>query len=645
MTKKSKSSLPAGKYTPTRGSNYGMDGFDFDFQYNDGVLDAAIHPSVKGMSELPNDLIVGPKTSELPSDIDMTREAGNLYGMGDVLSDNIVDLSWLEVDHQDMDRLPRNPVDLAIPELAEAWGRTNEKSRYHLSQNHKDLEEVKYRESLEEQPRNNVLSKNEKKQILRRALRRASNGEPLKEVIKKARLEAHPNEEDVRSVLAHIEREYGLLGNVYLHADAYPKCASGRWDQKLKKQAKSANFMVKSSKCGSCVMAQRGHCQIFKKELVDSVDWKKAARLNIPRLKALNKKVASTGDLKNDLRSAFLAKSESTRKATDHHIQPHIVDSVTEQEAFDFIKGATPVYKKLVASRLDINKQKRNAIKRLKKYKKAGLIDERSFNKLMQSSASPRAILSAVDEIKFINKKASVYGSLDDSQHQQMTMVWRKLDNNAKEVVAAQKKLDKRIEEQANVSLHKLVKASLLTKKEAGVISRLKLSSEHKLMLANQLIQKRDLARKRVTSSGDTAQYKGYGENGMFISKEDETESVRHFSTQGRKANKDQEKVKEATIFAKRMAKKGWHGVLLQELVAETFGAKIAKLASKDIKKVSSTTSESFVSDSYNAPIHSEIQGIEFSEHNNELDNIQFNKQAEEQPELEINMDGFILEF
>jgi hypothetical protein len=646
MKKKNKSSLPSGGYVPTHGSNYGMDGYDFDFQYNDGVLDSAIHPSVRGMSELPSDVIVGPKSSEVPSDIDLTKQAGNLYGMGDILSDNIVDLSWLDVDHQDLDRLPRNPTDLMIPELAEAWSKSRDKNRFHLYQNNRDLEEIKYRESVDSAPEKEKLSKKAKKEILRRALRRASDGMPLSEVLKKARREAHPNEEDVRTVLAHVEREYGLLGNVYIHSNAYPMCSNGKGLKSLKKQAKSAAYIVASDKCKGCVLAQAGKCHSFQKELVHEVNWKKAARKYIPKLKALNKKASSTGNIKEDLRSAFLSVPDQERHTTNFHIQPNHIASVSDEEAFSLVQGVTPVYKKLVASKMALNKEKKETIEKLKQYKKAGVINNKEFKKLMKSSASPRAIIAAVNQIKLIRKKSSVYGSYDDYSSQQMHYVWRHLDETAKESRIAQEKLDQNIEDRAIRGIHRLLKSNLLTKKEAATIVSLSVPSHHKLVLANQLIQKKSISKNKVkVSKEEVSKYRGYGENGHYISKESGEEAIRELSKEGKKRKADRKKVIAACAFAKKAAKTGWSGPLLQELVAEQFGERIATLAMKEVEKISATTAEFQETESYNAPVLSEMDGFVFAPDQNELTNIEFHKEAEDVPPMKIDMSGFILEF
>ena len=53
----SNSKLPNGGYTLTNGSNYMLDGFQFDTEYNGGVLEKARLPEAKGITALPTGMI------------------------------------------------------------------------------------------------------------------------------------------------------------------------------------------------------------------------------------------------------------------------------------------------------------------------------------------------------------------------------------------------------------------------------------------------------------------------------------------------------------------------------------------------------------------------------------------------------------
>mgnify|MGYP003341749471 CR=1 FL=1 len=84
MKKKSNSYLPNGGYTLTNGSNYMLDGFQYDTEYNGGVLEKARLPEAKGLASLPSGILPNdtPKASILPSHVD---EEGGIYLDTDVV--------------------------------------------------------------------------------------------------------------------------------------------------------------------------------------------------------------------------------------------------------------------------------------------------------------------------------------------------------------------------------------------------------------------------------------------------------------------------------------------------------------------------------------------------------------------------------
>ena len=83
--KKSESMLPTDT-TPSLGSNYGLDGFEFYDEMNEGVLDGARLPETRGLSALPGNLVGpiipdiigsgGEKRSMIPKKTDRLKETG-----------------------------------------------------------------------------------------------------------------------------------------------------------------------------------------------------------------------------------------------------------------------------------------------------------------------------------------------------------------------------------------------------------------------------------------------------------------------------------------------------------------------------------------------------------------------------------------
>ena len=67
----SDSNLPNGGHVPTSGWNYGLDGFNFDMEYGDGVQDGAALPEAYGLSDLPDGFVPDSDNAD-------EHEAGNV---------------------------------------------------------------------------------------------------------------------------------------------------------------------------------------------------------------------------------------------------------------------------------------------------------------------------------------------------------------------------------------------------------------------------------------------------------------------------------------------------------------------------------------------------------------------------------------
>ena len=95
----SKSNLPNGGYTLTHGSNYMLDGFQFDTEYNGGVYEKARLPETKGLSALPSGMIPSenPLSSDLPNGVEVDVDLNLSEFTKDASQQLIplVDHSWL----------------------------------------------------------------------------------------------------------------------------------------------------------------------------------------------------------------------------------------------------------------------------------------------------------------------------------------------------------------------------------------------------------------------------------------------------------------------------------------------------------------------------------------------------------------------
>ena len=95
----SNSKLPNGGFSLSTGSNYMLDGFQFDTEYNAGVYEKARLPEAKGLASLPSGMIPpdSPITSDLPTGVEVEMD----LDLSDFTKDAseqlvpLVDHSWL----------------------------------------------------------------------------------------------------------------------------------------------------------------------------------------------------------------------------------------------------------------------------------------------------------------------------------------------------------------------------------------------------------------------------------------------------------------------------------------------------------------------------------------------------------------------
>jgi len=172
LLKRAASQTPSDDFTFTDAANGLLDGFSFDSPYNEGVLDNARLPEVKGLSGLPDGVVTAEdETLQIgfEGDIELNDETDGMdldamlsveEGGEDVpeavrKAASIVNLDWLDpTQKQDPDRLPselrpdRPPLN-SIPALEAAWG-SNEPTTGTLRVPAKDREAEVYLESIKE---------------------------------------------------------------------------------------------------------------------------------------------------------------------------------------------------------------------------------------------------------------------------------------------------------------------------------------------------------------------------------------------------------------------------------------------------------------------------------------------------------------
>ena len=287
------SKMPDGGFILTDGSNYGMDGFQFDTEYNGGVLEGARLPEAKGLSGLPDGIVKGASVEvEEGEGLDLSTL------VPDKVATPLADHYWLETAEQDPERLPLNPVDLTIPELEEAWGVDRRTDGINIIPNIQSYDPLPPSELSE-------LPGDDFRYVVKKAMRMATFGKPLDQIKDYLRLSIKGA--SYEKVASLIEADYGLAGNVFIRAAAFPGIHSGKWESKLRRL--SAKYIISDDKTSDLD-------RIHGKKVVASVPWKEAFNEYEPLLKGSGRKVASKGSYESRLRTTFLDDHRSRREAS-----------------------------------------------------------------------------------------------------------------------------------------------------------------------------------------------------------------------------------------------------------------------------------------------------------------------------------------
>ena len=370
--------LPADLLTPTLGSNYGMDGYP-DMEYGMGVLTGILDQDAQEAPALPTGLHKG--------------AAGEL-ALGQLMADeSLADLDWLDPDQpQDPDRLPRNPVDLGIPELVEAWGVHRRTDGVHQT-------DLAHARANEEAPKKKANARTIEK-VVTHAMRRSIEGQHIERIVREAAVSMGTEMERVVPLLRRVAADHGLAGNVFVRASAYPGWGTGKWKDHVKRHAKQARYIIVSSEdMDQATWIQNGRCAYTGKVAVTEVPWKRAHAHYAPRLEATGRKVAS-GDLRDSLRNAFLSQPRKTESDTGylptHETPDQRISREAAQSAFDAYQPERASY----------DNTERDHARRLAKVKVRLAQMER--DSLIPVGEAKRILASGVDPMTMLRKAAQV---------------------------------------------------------------------------------------------------------------------------------------------------------------------------------------------------------------------------------------------
>jgi len=418
MTKKGKhidvlgeAHLPADLMTPTLGDGFGVGEFP-DMEYGMGVLEGFFPSDESG---LPDGITAEEESRQLAS---LFADADTDLGMNlteTMKEGGLADLSWLELNEQDPNRLPENPVYLGIPELEEAWGVERRTDGLHF-QNNVDIEQARYEESLtaSSKPKYKFAAA-DLGRVVRKAMRRSAAGHSMRDILIEAAEALGDEAHRIRNIMAAVQAEHGLAGNVYIRASAYPGYEQGKWKEHLRKVASNARYILVDEKTltGSTHIHD-GHCSVTKKRAVTTVPWDEALTHYVPILEATGRKMIG-GHPNVILRTAFLSRAPSTIRETAHptHVAPsQRVSSEEAKQAFaEAPRPERTVYDPRVAQRAQ---ERKAAWAKINAWVEAGFVPVEQAMAISQDDLTGREMLHRVSALVLRTKGASAFSGLSN---------------------------------------------------------------------------------------------------------------------------------------------------------------------------------------------------------------------------------------
>jgi hypothetical protein len=321
----SNSKLPDGGYTLTNGSNYMLDGFQFDTEYNGGVLEKARLPSAKGITALPTGMIPpnSPISSDLPTGVEVEFDMDLTEFTKDASEQMIplVDHSWLA----------------SLPEEDLEGQRSHEDVLKHFSEGRFENTQVNQLKTLQDSWASgsntgleilpNTNRKHEKyKNPYHTHQSQLPGDDYRKQVEKGSRKLAYGNKmaSISESAQSDLSEEYGLHGHVYIKESSFPGLFNHKWDEVINKRCASALYIVANHE--DCAFDR-----FLGKKIVASVQdipWKEAYRTLMPKLEVYGIKKVSGSSYQSMLKQAFIDYTEGNFEQPQHaatwfQIQPN----------------------------------------------------------------------------------------------------------------------------------------------------------------------------------------------------------------------------------------------------------------------------------------------------------------------------------
>jgi hypothetical protein len=310
----------------------------------------------------------------------------------------ISDYSWLDVnpdDYRECEALPKQNLDI-IPELANAMA-------FDEKENSVSLVPMKPFNVVNSNPleRNAPSTRPTALTLVRdKVAAYMMSGLSSKEIKRKLEDEFDLNTLNrANSLISSVLHERGLLGNVYVNSEHFPKCAQGgKTKQFVDKTSRTAAFVLAKDSCIGCVHSCDGRCVIFKKMLVSSVPYTASVFDHYAAGLRSERRCASVVDrldkeqIRKALQTSFLSKpmaSETSPNTIQHH-PVQMKPSVSEDEYLSYWT------RNAVASNADSMPSPTYLL---------------LAKKVMEGKVDSRAIVASVDpDVKRISKEYGILG-------------------------------------------------------------------------------------------------------------------------------------------------------------------------------------------------------------------------------------------
>jgi|GEM_PF-2565916 len=418
------SKMPSDDLTPTMGYNYLLEGYDFDEQYGDGVVDGARLPEAYGLGGLPDGIVDADDKLAIPEGVERTEEEGFDLTSTDLVADSglpqpeyqedeahtdsvpdVTDFSWLEDAEQDPNRLPSLATNRVIPELVEAWGKRTDGIRR--------IEAV----DRDAAPTETKVSDADLRRVLASAMRKSASGVSVAQI-----------KEEVVQALGHeaarlakpmkaLENEHGLVGNVYLRPSAFPGLLRGKWAKEIKKNYKTARYLIACGQCTACKGGNSSECAcnaLLGLKVVTAVDWNQAYAHYAPRLEATGRldRMATVMDKRLALQQAFLRHERNVVPVTRQQFPKDVVPEpeISPEEARRAFAETGPAKREVVdPAKLAAKHQSKKVQAKIGQWVNARLLTEGEARTLLESGGHPDAMLKKAARIITARKESGVY--------------------------------------------------------------------------------------------------------------------------------------------------------------------------------------------------------------------------------------------